>query len=361
MTLYLAVTMAMAACGHNAAQEPFKYRVEGKTNYIPDKAQVILAHGIYSGQKPTGDQIISTMTVQKGTFSFEGNAKATEACILYFPSEGAFMPVIIEKGTIQVFFDKDPNKTFVHGTPLNDSLQMLAKKNLQCAARFQQQLNDVHEPPSPEDIDKMQEYRTRLLSEIGTIHYGCAMRNIDNELGFFLTVTSYEFFTKQQLQTLLKKLPRHRHNHPVIKMLETPPDKVIPSFSLSDKNGFSYNVKTLAKQSKITIIDFWASWCGPCMNEMPNLVALYNKYKNSGLGIIGISLDNDKTAWVNAFERNQATWIQLWDKEGMAADLFQVKAIPHTVIVNRDGEVLATKLRGKDLEIFITNCLQKNN
>lgn len=358
MTLYLAVTMAMAACGHNAAQEPFKYRVEGKTNYIHDKAQVILAHGIYSGQKPTGDQIISTMTVQKGTFSFEGNAKATEACMLYLPSEGAFMPVIIEKGTIQVFLDKDPNKTFVHGTPLNDSLQMLAKKNLQCAARFQQQLGDVHDPPSPEDIDRIQEYRSRLLREIGTIHYECAMRNIDNELGFFLTVTSYEFFTKQQLQTLLKKLPRQKQSHPVIKMLETPPDKVIPSFSLPDHKGLSYNVKTLAKQNKITIIDFWASWCGSCMREMPNLVALYNQNKNRGLGIIGISLDNNKTAWVNAFERNRAEWIQLWDKDEKATDLFQVKTIPHTVIVNRGGEVLATKLRGKDLENFILNHLQ---
>ena len=357
-TVFFAITVALTACGNNAEQLPFKYKMVGKTNYIPDQEKIILAHGFYDGKQPTGQQIITTMTVKNGSFGYEGNANLSEACMLYIPSEGAYMPVILERGTILVAFDRDPDKTAVHGTPLNDSLQMLAKKNLDCAAKFQSMLKNTHNPPLPEEVDVIQEYRSNLLREIGTIHYQCAMRNINNELGFFLTISSHEFFTRKQLQTLLNHLPENKHNHPAVKRLEYTPDMIIPSFSLLDNKGYSYNVKSLVKQFNITIIDFWASWCKPCMDEMPNLIYLNQKYGNRGLGIVGVSLDEDKMAWTNACKTIGNSWIQLWDKDGAAADLFQIKTIPHTFVVNKNGEVMATKLRGKELVDFIASHLQ---
>lgn len=358
LALYIAVAMTVAACGDNTGQTPFKYKLVGKSNYLPDGTEIILAHGIYVGHTPGNDQIIAKMTVKNNSFSFTGDANRPEACMLHLPAEGAFMPVIIEKGTIQVFFDKDPNNTFVNGTPLNDSLKMLAHKNRACIAKFQQKLESFHKPPTAGELDAIEDNRNKLMKEIGNIHYACALRNIDNELGYFLTVSSNSFFSQKQRKTLLEKLPTHKHDNPVIREMDIPVDKVIPPFTLQDAKGYSYNVKTLAKQYEITIIDFWASWCGPCMKEMPNLVALNRKYGYKGLGIIGISLDKYKYSWVDAYNAHKATWLQLWDRDGSVADMFGINTIPHTIIVDKNGEVLAQKLRGADLENFVAKRLK---
>ena len=359
VTLFLSATMAFAACRNNNAQEPFKYRINGKGSFLPEQTEIILAHGIYVGHEPGNEQIITKMKVKNGTFSYEGCSEETEACMLYIPSEGAYLPVFIEMGNIQVSLDENPNKIFVCGTPLNDSLQMLAQKNIECSEKFKQQLKGVNDPPDNEDLERIQECRAMFLKDVGNIHYECAMRNINNELGFFLTVNGKDLFTRQQLKTLIGKLPKSKRNHPVIRKLETPVDKTIPSFSLPDEKGYSYNVKSLAKQYKVTILDFWASWCEPCMNEMTGLATIYREYNHQGLGVVGISLDKDKTAWTNACSKINAPWLQLWDNDGSVADMFQVNSIPHTVVVDKNGNVLATKLRGVELKNFVAEKLHE--
>lgn len=103
-------------------------------------------------------------------------------------------------------------------------------------------------------------------------------------------------------------------------------DISVPDF---DRNPIS--VLEEARKHKITILDFWASWCGPCMNEMPNIVDIYNSYKDKGLGIIGLSLDSDYKRWKEATQANNMTWLQLselrgWDSE--VAKVNGVQAIP---------------------------------
>ena len=133
-------------------------------------------------------------------------------------------------------------------------------------------------------------------------------------------------------------------------------ENTIPTFTMNDINGKSVAIQDEMAKNKLTILDFWASWCGPCMQEAPNVVAVYNDYQSKGLGIVGISLDNDEAAWKEAVEQLHMSWTQLsdlkgWDNE--AARLFRVNSIPHTVIINSKGEVLAEDLRGDELRKFV--------
>lgn len=111
---------------------------------------------------------------------------------------------------------------------------------------------------------------------------------------------------------------------------------------------------------RITIIDIWASWCGPCMHEMPNLVALHTEYADRGLGIIGISLDKDYNSWKQAIDENGMTWLQLSDLRGWDTAIVQdyaINAIPHTIVVDQQGTILQTGLRGEGLAAFVRQQL----
>lgn len=358
MVLCIAVTMVVAACNHSTNSDAFKYKISGKTDYLSDNSKVILAHGIEIGKAPKKEDVITTMTVKNGSFECEGDATQTEACMLYLPSDGAFMPVFIEKGEIGVFFAKNPNDTYVSGTPFNDSIRMLAQKNIKCARDFQHNIKDFHNPPTEEEKEIINSLNSKMRRDIGDIHYECALRNIDNELGFFLTINSANLFSYKQLKTLVNKLPKSKLNHPIIEEFETPIEEAIPEFVLQDEHGYSYNVRSLVKMNKITIIDFWASWCGPCMEEMPKLLSLYNKYSYKGLGIIGISLDKNKKDWINSYKDKYANWIQLWDKDGEVAEMFQINTIPHTIVVNQKGEVIGSHLRSKQLNELLYKILK---
>lgn len=127
-------------------------------------------------------------------------------------------------------------------------------------------------------------------------------------------------------------------------------------FSMNDMKGNKVRLMSVVAENKITILDFWASWCMPCMREMPNLVGLYDKYKDEGLQIIGVSLDNEQRSWQNAVETMGMKWVQVSDLKGWenaAAQLYQVEAIPHTVILDSEGHIMAEGLRGQQLAEFI--------
>lgn len=136
---------------------------------------------------------------------------------------------------------------------------------------------------------------------------------------------------------------------------------VAKDFTLDDMKGNKVSLMKVVSDSKITILDFWASWCPPCMNEMPNLVNIYDNYSDDGLQIVGVSLDNDKKSWQNAVEAMGMKWVQVSDLKGWesaAAQLYQVDAIPHTIILDKEGHILAKDLRGHELEEFISDYIE---
>lgn len=135
------------------------------------------------------------------------------------------------------------------------------------------------------------------------------------------------------------------------------PGKPAPNFTQNDVNGKPISLSDL--KGKVVLIDFWASWCGPCRKENPNVVALYNKYKDKGFTVLSVSLDKDKASWLAAIEKDKLSWpyhvsdLKYWSNE--AAKLYQVSGIPFTVLVDSNGKIINTKLRGPELEQTLTS------
>lgn len=131
-----------------------------------------------------------------------------------------------------------------------------------------------------------------------------------------------------------------------------------PDINLSTPDGKNISLSSL--RGKVVLVDFWASWCGPCRKEMPNVVKAYAKFKEKGFEILGVSLDSDKDRWVEAIAKDGITWPQVSDLrkwESQVVRQYNIQGIPYTVLVDKEGKILAKNLRGEDLEKKLTEVL----
>lgn len=124
-----------------------------------------------------------------------------------------------------------------------------------------------------------------------------------------------------------------------------------PDFTQETPEGEALSLSDL--KGKVVLVDFWASWCGPCRRENPNVVKMYDRYKDEGFEILGVSLDKQKARWVQAIEKDKLTWKHVSDLKGWqneVAQLYGVRSIPSTILLDAEGKVIAKNLRGPQLE-----------
>ncbi|MBC7536648.1 MAG: TlpA family protein disulfide reductase [Ferruginibacter sp.] len=174
---------------------------------------------------------------------------------------------------------------------------------------------------------------------------------------------------------LVKRFPSHQgvasivaqYNEFIAKRNEPKPVKstmpgigtIAPDFTMNDTQDKPFSLSEL--KGKYVLVDFWASWCGPCRGENPNVVAAYTKYKNKNFTILGVSLDEDKQKWLNAIKNDKLEWKQVSDLKqwsSAAVALYGFEGIPYNVLIDPSGKIIATELRGEALEIKLGEVLK---
>ena len=178
---------------------------------------------------------------------------------------------------------------------------------------------------------------------------------------------------KEELQQLAKasvnKFPEHRSLKKISTMLSVaaqpaPSENSLdnteaPDFTLPDPNGKMISLKSF--RGKYVLVDFWASWCGPCRQENPTVVAAFNRFKDKNFTVLGVSLDDNKAKWLKAIQDDKLTWTHVSDLkqwESIVVPMYQIQGIPFNVLVDPNGKVIASELRGEDLEKTLSSVLK---
>ena len=129
-----------------------------------------------------------------------------------------------------------------------------------------------------------------------------------------------------------------------------------PNFELITSTGGKIALSSL--RGKYVLIDFWASWCGPCRREIPNIKKVYAEFKDKGLQVVGVSIDNSDKAWRKALEEENIDYLQLYDPEGITSKLYNYNGIPFIILISPEGIILEKGLRGENIREKITEYLK---
>ncbi|SCY93057.1 TlpA disulfide reductase family protein [Flavobacterium caeni] len=378
--MLVSAVAVMVSCNKAGDNE---YLVTGTVKDIKDGTNVFIEKQDSIGRIVA----IDTVKIEKGKFTFKGSATEPAIHMVQVESLMGKVPFILENGEIEIAIDKDSiQKSVVSGTYNNDELTNFKAEGMKIQKtmmKFQQDnMMKMQQAQQAQDTATM----NGLRKEFNKLQEGFMKQSEDyvgsHPKAFISALIVDGMFN--QMAPDLEKIKKHfaqldkslqegtvgKGIAKKIKAIEnpTPPasqsgsapavGSVAPDFSAKNPDGKPVSLKE--SLGKVTIIDFWASWCKPCRAENPNVVALYNELHGKGLNIIGVSLDKEAGAWKDAIAKDKLTWnqisnLQYWDEP--IAKTYGVESIPATFILDASGKIVAKDLRGDALKAKVNELL----
>ncbi len=368
ITLLALFTLSIISC-NNLKDNEFLISGEAKGIENGKKAFVEM-------QSELGTIIMDTAVVTDGKFELRGIAKNIDLGFVRIENSPINLPIIIEEGKIDIKIVKDSlHKSSLGGTPNNDMFQKFNNESRAIYEKVAKYERDNGEIMQNAQVKKDTVTIKRLMSEYQKFQDEMnvySKKFINDNPDTYISVLLLEnylmrnYLSKEEVTKIYNKLDKtmqqtnsgKRISAVIFKKNVVKIGEKAPNFSANSPEGKRISLKETL--GKVTIIDFWASWCGPCRGENPNVVALYNEFHAQGLNIIGVSLDKDAAKWKEAIAKDGLTWPQIsnlkyWNEP--IAKMYNVESIPATFILDAKGNIVAKDLRGDALRAKVKELL----
>jgi peroxiredoxin len=337
---------------------------------------------VYLNVRKGDDNMLDSAAVKDGKFSFRGTLKepSMASLMLVISDQPADMPhggkrdvlpLFLDKGNITITTQDSISKAVVKGSAANDAYLQLdgMLKDIDTEMRsLQKEYRQLYMAKDEEGMKKLEPRFDSLEAKEKTIMRSYLAKNPGSPIAMF-ALNQYAGYdinpadVEPVFKKLNKKIRNSESGKAFVQRLEAARKTAVGQpaldFTQSDVNGNAVSLN--AFRGKYVLVDFWASWCGPCRAENPNVVRAYSKYKSKGFEILGVSLDDKKDKWLAAIQADNLSWTHVSDLKGWknaAAELYSIRAIPQNFLIDPQGKIIAKNLRGDALETKLGEVMQ---
>jgi len=374
----VAVAAMLFSCNNNADKE--KFTLSGVLKGSPD--QKIYLEQLYFSDKPA--EVLDTAEIKNGKFVVSAIApeeglyriRTEDSASVFFINDGSSMTfpgTHVKKEFLKGSFSGSTNYSLQNFTKYADSIRLtISNKNQEVVA-----LAAAGKKQTDSTVMVLTGEVTAMVDNFTKYVFAYADTAKSPVLSLFaatmapLEVSKFE----APLTKLTKRFPNHKGLADAllyIKMQNVQPQAqqqqpgakpavgdMAPDISMNDVDDKPFSLSQL--KGKYVLIDFWASWCGPCREENPNVVTAYNGFKDKNFTVLGVSLDKNKQAWIDAIKEDKLNWKHISDLQywgSAAVPLYGLDGIPFNVLIDPQGKIIATDLRGNALQNKLAEILK---
>ncbi len=373
MRLFTIALSAVILCSCNNETQKGKFTVSGELKNAPD--QKIYLEELYFSQKAPA--VLDTAGLKNGKFSLTALA----------PEEGLYRLRLEKSEAVFIFindqpaipFSADNNNLSIQAAAFNSPANHLLRTFMTVIDEQRKGLEEkstlLQQYKNPSETDSLYKVMQKDLTEKEKNYQNYILTYLDTTSNAVMALFSLGYtggVEPEKLEKTVSGLAKRFPDNQAIAMIVAQYNQMVaqnkskpqegglaPDINMPDTSGKPFSLSML--RGKYVLVDFWASWCGPCRGENPNVVKAYNTYKDKNFTVLGVSLDKDKQQWIDAIKADNLTWYHISDLKywnSAAVNLYGFDGIPYNVLVNPEGKIIGINLRGDNLEMKLAEVIK---